>query len=62
MSAPLPRSIERAALALIAAVGVPAVIQVTVNVGDQGQIESVEPRLKLKRRAQNARDSGPESA
>ena len=41
-------SVERAAQALVEALQLPACVQVTINLHD-GQVESVEPRLKFQR-------------
>ena len=58
MSAPLPEAIARAAEALIQALSLPCCIQVTINLSDDGRIQSIEPRLKLVRRT-NGRDKPP---
>ena len=48
MSLPLPPAVERAVEQLLAALGL-ACVQVTINLSDDGRVQSVEPRLKLAR-------------
>ena len=57
MSLPLPPAVERAVEQLLAALGL-ACVQITINLSDDGRVQSVEPRLKLARA--RAREASPE--